>query len=153
MADSPNPTVPHGLNAIVKVLLRSPLHRVMSHNTLLLSFRGRKSGKPYTVAVSYRRDGEVVTCYTDSGWWKNLRGGMPVTVVMRGRQFRGVADVISDRTSAIAESLASHLRLVPRDARYHGVRLDAHGVPEPVDLQRAAQRTAMVRVRVTGSDL
>ena len=33
------------INPHVRALLRSPLHGLMSRNTLLLSFNGRKTGK------------------------------------------------------------------------------------------------------------
>ncbi len=40
--------VPGIANTIAIRILRSPLHGLLSHNTLLLSFQGRKSGKIYT---------------------------------------------------------------------------------------------------------
>jgi hypothetical protein len=55
------PTVPGYVNRLIKRLLSSPLHRLMSTNTMLLTFAGRKSGKKYTVAVRYVRTGDVVT--------------------------------------------------------------------------------------------
>jgi hypothetical protein len=39
---------------------------------------------------------------------------------------------------------------VPRDAKYHGVRLRVDGTPEPGDLARAAETTVMIRIRPIG---
>jgi hypothetical protein len=47
----------------------------------------------------------------------------------------------------VAEHLARHLRIVPRDARYHGVGLEPGREPNAADLAAAAHTTAMIRIR------
>jgi hypothetical protein len=148
-----NPTVPRSVNVVVRALLQSPLlHRVMSHNTMLLSVTGRASGRIYRVPISYSRDENDVVCFTDtdSTWWKNLRGGAAVTMLVRGRRRPGTADVVTG--PAVVEHLAQHLRLIPRDARYHGVRLGPDRQPDPTDLARTAHTTVMVRINELGPD-
>ena len=44
-------------NVILPLILRSPFHGILSKNMMLLSFKGRKSGKVYTFPVGYARDG------------------------------------------------------------------------------------------------
>jgi hypothetical protein len=124
----------------------------MSHNTMLLSVTGRASGRTYEVPISYSRDGNDVVCFTDtdSTWWKNLRGGAAVTMLIRGRRRPGTADVVTGR--AVVEQLAQHLRLIPRDARYHGVRLESDRKPNATDLARTARTTVMVRIHEFGPD-
>jgi hypothetical protein len=41
-------------------ILRSPLHRVLSKSTLLITLSGRKSGKLYTLPVNYVREGDIL---------------------------------------------------------------------------------------------
>ncbi len=73
------------VNQFPKAILRSPLHPVMSRRFLLLSFQGRKTGRRYHLPLAYlRRNGEVIMT-TDSGWWRNLRGGRPVQLRLAGR--------------------------------------------------------------------
>ncbi|SIK38592.1 Uncharacterised protein [Mycobacteroides abscessus subsp. abscessus] len=72
-------TVPPWVNKVVRGVLRSPLHPVLSGNIALFTFTGRKSGKEYNVAATYVRDGDVLTIFTDRTWAKNLRDGRPVT--------------------------------------------------------------------------
>jgi hypothetical protein len=43
------------INPLVRVLLRSPAHRVMSRGVLLLTYTGRRSGRRYTLPVQYAR--------------------------------------------------------------------------------------------------
>ncbi len=143
---SAHPTIPEPVNVVVRALLRSPLHRAMSHNTMLLSITGRKTGHVYQVPISYSRDGDHLVCYTDAPWWKNLRGGATVTAVIRGQRRPATAQAISG--PAVAEHLARHLRVVSRDAKYHGVRLVADREPDLGDLARAAETTVMIRIRI-----
>ena len=139
---------PPWVNRIVRAVLRSPLHRLLSGNTLLLTITGRKTGKQYTIPISYIQDGDLLTCYTASVWWKNVRGGAPVTVVLRGQKRSGYAESIADDPQRIAEALTHVFRRVPRDARYSGVRLDHGGQPNPADVARAAQFLVVIRIQL-----
>ena len=51
------------INPVVKVILRSPLHGLMSRNTILLEFKGRKSGKIYSTPVSYHDTDGALHCF------------------------------------------------------------------------------------------
>ena len=84
---------PSFVNTIAISILRSPLHGWLHHNTLLLSFQGRKSGKTYTIPLSYTQEGDTVLCFTRRGntWWKNLREDTPVTVDLKGWSLPGKA--------------------------------------------------------------
>jgi hypothetical protein len=85
-------------NPFVKVLLRSPLHGVMSKHLLLITMTGRKSGKVYTIPVSYHREGAVLHIIS---WWyrqwrRNLRGGVPVMLRLQGHDLQGGGNVLED---------------------------------------------------------
>jgi hypothetical protein len=56
--------VPSIANTIAIRILRSPLNGLLSHNTLLLSFQGRKSGKTYTIPLRYAQEADTVLCFT-----------------------------------------------------------------------------------------
>jgi hypothetical protein len=45
-------------NSFIAWLLRSPLHGLLSANTLLITMAGRKTGRPITTPVNYVRDGD-----------------------------------------------------------------------------------------------
>jgi hypothetical protein len=95
----------HIINPIMAVLLRSPLHGLLSKSLMLLSFKGRKSGKRYTVPVGYMQAGEDLFVFTHTRWWKNLIGGAPVVLRLRGRDVSGTATPIADpiRIAEIAQ--------------------------------------------------
>src|ERR1700684_1694841 len=48
-------------NRAVELLLRSPLHSVVSRHLALITVTGRRSGHDYTFPVGYRRTGDRVT--------------------------------------------------------------------------------------------
>lgn len=141
-------SVPPIVNRTMKVLLSSPLHGMVSKTVLLITFTGRKSGKPYTTPVSYSQHGDQVYVFTHATWWKNLSSGMPVTLRIQGRDLQGLPEPVAEDKPAIAEALADHLRKVPGDARWYGVTFDTHGNPNAEQVAQAAQSVVMLRFRL-----
>ena len=136
------------INPIVKTVLRSPLHRAMSHNTVLLEFTGHKSGRSLSTPVSYVMNGDEVQCFTSFPWWRNLRQGNEITLMLKGKRRKGIPSVTVNEPAAIAEALKPFLVAVPRDAPHAEVALDANGQPDSADIERAAQRLVLVTIRL-----
>ena len=143
------PTVPRVVNVLVKLILRSPLHGLMSKNRMLLTFRGRKSGNAYTIPVSSLREGESIVCFTDSPWWKNLRAGTPVCMRLNGRDVVGMASPIDTDTEVIAKGLQKLLLKILSDARYYQVTVGPRGQLSASDLLRAARSNVMIRIHLS----
>ena len=139
---------PPFINMTMKLILSSPLHGIVSKNILLISFKGRKSGKTYSTPVDYAQDGDTVYILSRADWWKNLRGGAPVTLRMRGKEYHGLADAVSEDKQAIADGMAAFLRQAPIEARFYGVKFDEHGNPRAEDVQKASEKLVLVRVRL-----
>ena len=51
------------LNPLMRLLLRSPFHRLLSKQFMLLSVTGRKSGRTYTVPVVRHQSGGTIVVY------------------------------------------------------------------------------------------
>jgi len=83
-------------NAIVERILRSPLHNPLSKRLLLITFTGRKSGRIYTTPTSYVQDGPDIVLFSERNrrWWRNLEGGAPVRVRLRGQERSGTAETV-----------------------------------------------------------
>jgi len=139
-------------NPLVASLLCSPLHALISGSVLLLTFQGRGSGRTYTTPVNYVRDGEdlLLVAARDHTWWKNLRGGAPVKLRIRGRDVEGVAEAYEG--PAAEEALLAVLRSVPAYRRHWDVHLGPDGSPvNPEDLSRVAsvaKENVPVRVKI-----
>lgn len=136
------------INPAVRFLLQSPLHRFWSKSLMLITFTGRKTGKVYTTPVRYLRAGGSVWAFTsvENSWWKNLRGGASVRVRIEGKERACRADAVVDDPEAIRSALAEFLAQFPQDAPYYDIGLSSDGHPLEADLERAARRTAWVRV-------
>ncbi|MBC8162465.1 MAG: hypothetical protein H7Z42_14740 [Roseiflexaceae bacterium] len=83
-------------NPVLMAVLRSPLHRPLSDNLLILIFQGRKSGKRYMIPVGYMQEGSKLFVFSHSAWTKNFIGGAPVAVRLRGELHQGTARVTED---------------------------------------------------------
>jgi deazaflavin-dependent oxidoreductase (nitroreductase family) len=106
-------------NSTMKGVLRSALHGLVSSRAMLITVSGRKTGRLYTTPVNYVREGDTITVVSRKGrvWWKNLRGGAPVTVRIRGQDLTGTAEVVEDDHEAIVRALlALHPRYSPQRA-------------------------------------
>ena len=111
------------LNAGVGWLLRSPLHGLVSGRIMLLTIIGRRSGRSFTVPAGYLRCGEGILSFTSgewSAWWKNLRGGTPVTARVRGRRLAGSARSEAGG-EAVVRALDAYLAAFTATARRYGV--------------------------------
>lgn len=133
-------------NTLMKPLLRSPLHRLMSHSIMLMCYRGRKSGSLYTIPVNYVRDCQTLWTIStrERTWWRNLRGGAPVTLHLKGKDVAATGQAIED-PAEVAEKLMIYLELVPHYAKFFGVTLDAENQPKLEEVEKAAQSRVMVR--------
>jgi deazaflavin-dependent oxidoreductase (nitroreductase family) len=136
-------------NPIMSWLIRSPLHFMISKNTMLMTYTGRKSGKSYTTPMNYLAlDGAL---YTNSNrervWWRNLRCGAEVTLRLRGEDVPARAEVIEDQT-AVARYLKEYLETAPHLAKYMQVRMGENGEPLAEDVARQAQEMVMVRTEL-----
>ena len=140
--------MPPFVNNLMKLILRSPIHGLISKNILLITFTGRKSGKSYQTPVSYsQRDGQV-TIFTHAKWWKNFVDGAPVTLRMQGRELMGTAVSIAEDKQAIATALTTHLKKQPFDAKFYDVTFDEDGNPITTEIEQAVQTTVMIQVQL-----
>lgn len=136
-------------NPIMRGLLRSPLHFMVSQNMMLMTYSGRKSGKSYTVPMNYLENGEALYTISsrDRVWWRNLRGGGDVTLRLRGEDVPAWAETIEDQTE-VANSLRQYLKAAPQLAKYIRIRIDADGNPNSEDLEQLAEEKVMVTTRL-----
>jgi F420H(2)-dependent quinone reductase len=131
------------LNPLAKVILRSPLHGIMSRRLLLITFSGRTSGKVYTTPISYIQQDRTLLLSVGGPWWKNLRGGVPVQVRLRGKTLTGRAEAWTDEAS-MTRAYRTILTENPTQARFMGIAATANGQPASHDIQRVLQRGAAV---------
>lgn len=138
------------INPFVSMILRSPLHGMLSGRLMLLTFAGRKTGKRFTVPVGYTREGDTddtLTLFSSYSWWKNLRGGSPVAVRLEGRERTGRAEVIEDRAAVVdaVERLVAEYGLKEAGVRI-GLALDVSPPPSRDELARAMEGHVVIHI-------
>ncbi len=138
-------------NALVGGVLRSPLHRTMSRSLLLLTYRGRRTGKEYTIPVGYARfsDDELVVIAGRPGgktWWTNMRGSLPVRLLLAGKEIEGEARLAAG-DEAVAR-LAAYLEQIPRAARGFGIVTGPDGKVAADRLPAVAGEVQVVAIRL-----
>jgi F420H(2)-dependent quinone reductase len=133
-------------NPFMEWILKSPLHTVMSGNTMILYYNGCKSGKAYHTPVGYQRTGDTLltTSWKDRTWWKNFRDACEVKVLLQGNLLKVEAQVFEDEAS-VAEGLRQFMSANPRAAGLFKIHLDRQGQPDPESLQKAARLRVIIR--------
>ncbi len=134
-------------NTVVKLVLRSPLHRVLSGKLLIITVIGRRTGHIYRNPVAYVRHDDHLLIGTSAGWRRNLRVGEPVRIRLRGANVDAEWEVVTEEDRAI-ELYRVILEHNPTHGKFAGIRLEPDGALNREDLRRAlAEGTAVVRLR------
>ena len=93
------------VNPLVRGLLRSPAHGLLSGRLALLSVTGRRSGRSFTFPVGYHRDGDRVTISVASPerkrWWRNLSDAAPVEIWLAGVRRAGTGQARGDERTGV----------------------------------------------------
>jgi deazaflavin-dependent oxidoreductase (nitroreductase family) len=136
------------LNPMVRPILGSPLHALLDRSLMLLTVTGRRSGVERTFPVQYAQSGDDLFVYVgaspDKRWWRNVVGGVPAQVVVRGKRLEATAETI-ERSADRARALGTWLTRYPSVARR--LRVSRAGKEwDAYELARAAEDIVMVRV-------
>jgi hypothetical protein len=109
----------HLVNPVVRCLLRTPAHRVLSESVLLLAYTGRRSGVrrelPAMFAVLHDRYVVVAGQPETKTWWRNFADDVrPVTVTVAGRRRSCRARLLDPNTAEHQLALLAYRRRYPR---------------------------------------
>jgi hypothetical protein len=137
------------LNPLMRTLLRSPLHGLLSGMLMLLSYRGHKSGTVYTIPIGYFVwDADELMAFTSARWWINLRGGTPVTLLLKRQRLQAVPTVIHEREAVISTLEEFIGRLGLATARKLPVGLPADRAPTPSELRAIPPNSTFVHFKI-----
>jgi deazaflavin-dependent oxidoreductase (nitroreductase family) len=142
-------------NPLVAAVLRSPMHGLLSDSLLLLTVRGRRTGRYRTLPVQYTRAGQ--TLYIVPGdhehktWWRNLLAPATVRVRLQGHDATGTGQVLLARhdPELVAGAMRPYLRRFPTSARLRGLTItDGQIVEDDSQLRAATSRDAIVQIEL-----
>lgn len=135
-------------NAVVRPLLKSPLHWLLSGRLMLLSYIGGKTGNEYTFVVGYFPwdDGDVLVSST-ANWPKILGNARNVRLLIK-RQWFSAAPTAVRRDDEKADILGEFARRNgPKAAKGLMLGLPGDRQPDRRELLAAAAKTTLVRFR------
>lgn len=149
---APNPAamrrrarIMRAVNVPMRAVLGLPFATPLSANLMLIRYTGRKTGKAYRQPVSYAREGEVLLTPGGGRWTRNLAGGRPAGIRLRGRDLPARAELVTD--AAEVERLLGVIAAEnPRAARFIPIPRRADGRLDP-DALDAALRHGFCIVR------
>lgn len=133
-------------NDFVKFFLRTPL-RVFMGDTMLITVKGRKTGKSYSTPVGYyRENGHLwVMSNRDRTWWRNVRGGADVKLLIKGKTISALAEAVLDEKE-VEKQLVDYVQHIPMSARALGIRVE-NGTPNAEDVARIAKDRLFVKMK------
>jgi F420H(2)-dependent quinone reductase len=140
----------HLANPLLRPLLHGPAGHRLGRHLALIRYRGRRTGRSHELPVQYARDGDRVWILPGAPgrktWWRNLRGGAAVDLVLAGHDRHGHATVIAPSQPGFAEGLTAYLRAHPPARRALG--LPRHSSPSHGDTgpRQVSDSTVLVRV-------
>lgn len=119
----PNDKPPDWANAFMRWALNTPgIQKMIGQGVALLSFRGRKTNQPYSIPISYQREGDIVTIITkrQRKWWHNFESPIEVQMRLAGQDYTGKAEIETDDTGTL-EFMIEYLSKRPIDAKAYGL--------------------------------
>ena len=89
------------VNHLVKAILRSPAHGVLSDRLVVMTVTGRRTGKQHSFPCAYSEHGpDLLRIHIDwpekKVWWRNLKQPAPVSVRLRGAERSGTGQAQGD---------------------------------------------------------
>ena len=133
------------INPMMKLLLNSPLHAIMSHSVLVLYFTGRKSGRRFSTPLRFHREGETIRCFSsgETQWWRNFREPTTANIQMQGQRLEYQGMLLEHDPERVRSLLVSYLTEFPADSVYHDVKR-VRGILDEDDLNKASTHCRIV---------
>ena len=138
------------LNPLTRAIARSPLHPLISDNIVVLIFPGIKSGRIYSIPVSYLEisDKEMV-CLTDRPyiWWRNLINNKNIQILLRGKLLNAKVEVEFKNDNLIAEKLTAMCLHSKVDAYFADVGF-RNNIPIEEDIIAASSKMTLIKLSI-----
>lgn len=144
----PEGSPPASLNALMKLFLKTPgLQRWLGKGVALLTFTGAKSGKQYTIPVSYDRQENTVVMLTKRRrkWWRNFATRPEVRLRLAGETVSGTARASIGEEDHLPELIA-YLEHRPIDAKAYGLTMGPDRRIDPEQARRLLPQIVVIDV-------
>ena len=159
MADQSNPiTQSHPpkaflrlvVNPILARLLHTPFAGAARHQFMVVDFKGRKSGRTYSLVLTAHLIDGILYALTGASWKVNFRDGAPAQVLHDGKTTAMRGELITD-TAHVADLYARCAESygIKRAGRVMGVGFRNHQLPTRDQFAEAAMELDLRAIRFT----
>jgi hypothetical protein len=148
IADPPE-AVLRAINPLLGLALRSPLGAGLK-DFMVVSFNGRKTGRPFSVPVSaHLVDGDLYVLLT-AGWKYNFRDGAPAEVRYAGKTTSMKGQLITEPAAVAELSYRAAASYGAKKAqRSMGLKFRGDAIPSVEEFTEAASRLGLAAIRLT----
>ena len=135
-------------NNFVAALLRTPLHVIMG-NTMLITVTGYKTGRKYSTPVGFYREGNILWVISSRNrtWWRNLKKGANVSLLLKGRTVSAFAEAETDEKT-VEKRLLEYIRHTPMAKESFGIRME-NKILSAEDIARVAKDRLFIKIKLS----
>ncbi|NRB39355.1 MAG: nitroreductase family deazaflavin-dependent oxidoreductase [Pseudomonadales bacterium] len=144
------------MNPLVNMILKSPLHALLSHSFMLVRFTGKKSGKEFITPMAYHSFGHtmIIVLAETKGrvWWMNFRETAPMGLCIKGVWVEGYASVLRADNAEYKtwfESVFSRAAFIPK---LFGIDFDRGQGLSAAQIETLASRSGIVKFTKNRAD-
>lgn len=140
------------VNPILRSLLRTPLMGPARKQLMVLSFKGRKTGRQYAIPLSAHRINDILYALTGARWKHNFRDGADAQVLLDGKTIAMRGELIEDR-GVVADLYrrCSESYGVKGAQRMIGIKFREQRIPTLDEFAEAVDRLKLAAIRLTPS--
>lgn len=138
------------VNPALRLMLRTPFAGAARKQFMVLTVRGRKTGRQYAIPLSAHLIDNTLYAMTDAGWKHNFRDGATAEVLLDGQTTTMRGELIEDRATVAdlfhrcAESYG-----VKRAQRMMGLTFRDQRIPTLEEFTEAVDRERLAAIKLT----
>lgn len=149
-ADHPPEKLLKVANPMLRFLLGTPLAGPLRKQLMVLNFKGRKSGRQFSIPVSAHQIDGALYAIANAGWKHNFSGGSDADIVHDGKTTKMRGEVISDpATVAALAHRAAESYGVKKAQTMMGLKFRDDRIPTIEEFADAFAREKIVAVKFT----
>ncbi len=126
------------VNVAMRLVLGLPFATPLGSRLMLISYKGRKTGRVYRQPVSFVRDKDVLLTPGGGKWKLNLANGEPIKIRLNGRDFTARPELVRD-PNEVERLLALMAAKNPSVRRFVAIPSDSEGHLDQVSLNAAIE--------------
>jgi hypothetical protein len=149
-ADHPPDKLLQIANPMLRFLLGTPLAGPLGRQLMVMNFKGRKSGRQFSIPVSAHHIDGALYAMANAGWKHNFSGGADAEVLHEGKTTKMRGEVISD--PAVVADLSHRCAQsygVKKAQRMMGLKFRDNRIPSVDEFAEAIAREKIVAVKFT----